>query len=118
MKNLAPKITRQRLLIEGFYNIKVNEKIIKKFYDKLTQELKLRTYAKPIIHCADGMGKDINSGYDCFVPLIDSGIYIGAWTKEKFLSMVIYTCKKFSEKKAIEITKKFWNIKEVVTHTF
>jgi len=118
MKDLAPNIMRQRLLIEGFYEIDVDEEVIKKFYKKITKEFGLRTYGPPIIHCADGMGKEINSGYDAFVPLIDSGIYVGAWTSEKFLSMVIYTCKKFDVAKAVEVTKEFWKIKEVEFKSF
>ena len=118
MKNLAPDIKRQRMLIEGFYEIKVDEEVIKKFYEKITKELGLRTYAPPMIHNATGLGKDINAGYDCFVPLIDSGIYIGVWTSRNFISMVLYTCKDFDENKAIEITKKFWKINEVATHSF
>jgi len=118
MKNLAPQITRQRLLIEGYYDIKVDKKIIKKYFDTITKSLGLRAYGSPIIHCADGMGKDINSGYDAFVPLIDSGIYLGAWTKERFLSIVIYTCKRFDNKKAIEATKAFWKIKTIESKAF
>ncbi len=118
MKNLAPDITRKRMLIEGFYNIKVNEGVIKKFYNELTKKLNLRMYASPIIHHAAGLGKEINSGYDCFVPLIDSGIYIGIWESRKFISIMLYTCKDFDEKKAVEIAKKFWKIDEVATHSF
>jgi len=118
MKDLAPHITRQRLLIEGFYDIKIDERIIEKYYDTLVKSLGLRTYGPPIIHCADGMGKEINSGYDAFVPLIDSGIYLGAWTKEKFLSVIIYTCKKFDKNKAVEATKAFWKIKIIESKEF
>ena len=118
MEDLAPHITRQRLLIEGFYEADVNEEFIKEFYKKITKELGLRTYGDPIIHSPSGEGKEINQGYDCFVPLIDSGIYIGAWTNENFLSMVIYTCKKFEVDKAIKITKEFWKIEEVESKSF
>lgn len=118
MKNLAPHITRQRLLIEGFYKIDVDEEVIKGYYQKLIKGLALRAYGKPIIHNPSGQGKEINQGYDCFIPLIDSGIYIGVWKNARFFSTVIYTCKKFSEKKAIEITKKFWKISKVATHSF
>jgi len=118
MKDLAPNITRQRLCIEGFYKIEVNENVIKKYFEAITKELGLRTYGNPIIHSPSGEGKEINQGYDAFVPLIDSGIYVGAWTNQKFFSTVIFTCKKFDEKKAIEVTKKFWQIDETASHSF
>ena len=118
MKNLAPRITRQRPLIEGLYKIEVDAKVIKKYFETIVKALGLRTYAEPIIHSTSGQGKEINQGYDAFVPLIDSGIYVGVWTNEKFFSTVIFTCKRFDENKAVEVTKKFWRIDEVATHSF
>lgn len=32
MKNIAPDILRQRLLIEGFYTIEVEKKVIKEYF--------------------------------------------------------------------------------------
>lgn len=118
MKNLAPKIKRQRLLIEGFYNINVDEKVIHHYYQTVTAALKLRVYGLPTIHVTSGKGKEINQGYDAFVPLIDSGIYLGVWANQKFISIIIYTCKDFDEAKAISVTKKFWKIKEIAKKAF
>ena len=118
MKNLAPHITRQRLLIEGFYEIGVTRTIIKDYFKTITSSLGLKTYSKPIIHTPSGKGKEINQGYDAFVPLINSGIYLGAWTNKRFLSVVIYTCKKFNPKKAIKVTKIFFKIKKVESKSF
>ena len=118
MKDLAPDIKRQRLLIEGFYKIKVDEEIIKLYYKTITAALNLKTYGLPTIYATSGQGKEINQGYDAFVPLIDSGIYLGVWANKNFLSTIIYTCKDFDEKKAREVTKKFWKIKETATHAF
>jgi len=113
MKDIAPNITRQRLLIEAKYSIEVNEDSIKKYFDGLTKSLNLQTYGKPIIHMTGGDGKDINQGYDAFVPLIDSGISLYVWVNEKFLSCVIYTCKKFSVGDAINFTKEFFKTAEL-----
>ena len=113
MKNIAPNIMRKRLLVEAKYAIEVSEQKIKDFLVQLPQTLGLRIYANPIIHNADGLGKIENSGYDAFVPLIDSGIYIGIWTKQKFLSCVIYTCADFSTPEAHNFIKKFFQATEV-----
>jgi len=119
MKNLAPHITRQRLLIEGFYTReKITKKTVSKYFGEITKSLKLRTYGKPVIHAPSGQGKEINQGYDAVVPLIDSGIYVGVWTNAKFFSTVIFTCKKFDNKKAIQLTKNFWKISDAATHSF
>ncbi|MFZ5955279.1 MAG: S-adenosylmethionine decarboxylase [Nanoarchaeota archaeon] len=118
MKNLAPKITRQRLLIEGFYKISVDKSIIEDYFKQITKALNLRMYGNPIIFSPSGEGKDINQGYDAFVPLIDSGISVYVWSSEKFLSLIIYTCKSFDEKKAVEFTKKFFKIDKIEFQNF
>ena len=118
MKNLAPHITRQRLLIEGFYNRDEDIMFIENYFKKITEALSLRTYRVPIIFSTGGEGKEINQGYDAFVPLIDSGISVYVWSNAKFLSLIIYTCKSFDENIAIKVTKEFWKIDEIEHHSF
>ncbi len=118
MKNLAPKILRQRLLIEGFYTINVDEKVIEKFFESILKDLKLRAYGKPTIYATGDQGKPINQGYDAFIPLIDSGISVYVWGSSKFLSVIIYTCKSFDEKTAIKTIKDFFKIKEIESMSF
>ncbi|MBI3190732.1 hypothetical protein HYZ41_03440 [archaeon] len=113
MKDLAPDIFRQRLLMEGFYSIGVEKKTIEDYFYGIIRELELRTYGPPIIHETSGIGKEANQGFDAFIPLIDSGIYICVWVNLKFLSIVLYTCKKFDEEKAVGFTKNFFKIKEI-----
>jgi S-adenosylmethionine decarboxylase len=110
MKDLAPSITRQRLLIEGFFSIDVNRQTIEQFFLEITDYLHLRMYGKPIIFSPDGLGKEGNQGYDAFVPLIDSGISLYVWSESKFLSIIIYTCKSFNAEKAIEKTADYFKI--------
>jgi S-adenosylmethionine decarboxylase len=115
---IAPNIFRQRLLIEGFYKIEVNEKTIKTYFETITKALGLRMYGKPIIFSPGGMGRKENQGYDAFAPLIDSGISAYIWSNAKFFSGVIYTCKGFSEKRAISVTKKFFKINRMMAKSF
>ncbi len=118
MKNIAPYITRQRLVVEGFFTISVTEKDILGFFRGITKELKLRTYGKPTIHATSNKGKSINQGFDAFVPLIDSGIALYVWGNAGFFSTVIYTCKKFNVKKAVNFSKRFFKAKKVVYAPF
>ena len=113
MKNIAPEITRQRLLIEGYCQVDVNESTIRDYFYGIAQKLDLRIYGKPIIFSPEtGMGQEENMGYDAFVPLIDSGISLYIWCKAKFLSIIIYTCKGFDENKAIGFTQNYFKIKK------
>ena len=118
MKNIAPKITRQRILIEGFFTIDVDKKTIEKYFTTITKELKLKAYGKPIIFSPGGKGKEANQGYDAFIPLIDSGISIYIWGNSKFFSGIIYTCKSFDEKKALEVTKDFFKMEKMEYKSF
>jgi len=110
MKNLAPDIFRQRLIIEGFYGIEVDRDSIGKYFKEITGSLGLKMYGEPIIFSPGGIGKKENQGYDAFVPLIDSGISLYVWSSSKFISAVIYTCKGFDEKKALEATKRYFKM--------
>ncbi|MBI2660099.1 hypothetical protein HYX07_02965 [Candidatus Woesearchaeota archaeon] len=118
MKKFAPNIFRQRLLIEGFYKIKIDEEVIKDYFRTITKALKLRMYGKPIIFSPSGIGKKENQGYDAFVPLIDSGISVYVWSNAKFFSGVIYTCKGFNKKRAIFVTRKFFKIDRMMAKSF
>ncbi len=118
MKNIAPKIYRQRLLIEGFYTIKADKKAIQAYFKQICTELKLKAYGKPIIFSPGGTGKKKNQGYDAFIPLIDSGMSVYIWSHAKFFSGIIYTCKGFDTKKAVAFTKKFFRMKKLVSASF
>jgi S-adenosylmethionine/arginine decarboxylase-like enzyme len=118
MKNLAPNITRQRLLIEGFYNIDADKNVITEYFKTVTKALDLRMYGEPVIFSPAGEGKGVNQGYDAFVPLIDSGISLYVWSNARFVSLIIYTCKSFDENKAIHATKNFWKIDRMESHSF
>ena len=118
LTNIAPEIFRKRLLIEGYFGVEITSETLKQYFAHVTSELGLRTYGEPIIHTTSGAGKDINEGFDGFVPLIDSGIYISVWTGPKFLSTIIYTCGEFDEHKAVDVVKEFFEMGETQTAIF
>ena len=60
------------------------------------------------------MGKDENSGFDAFVPLIDSGISAYIWTQARFASILLYTCKGFDEDRAIAYATSSLGLRETV----
>jgi S-adenosylmethionine/arginine decarboxylase-like enzyme len=110
LTNIAPEIFRKRLLIEGFFGVEITAETLKDYFSHITGELGLRTYGEPIIHATSGAGKEVNQGFDGFIPLIDSGIYIAVWVNPKFLSTIIYTCGEFDEDRAVQIVKEFFEL--------
>ena len=119
MLDIAPDIFRQRLLIEGYFAIEVDEKVIEEYLLELAARLGLRTYGRPMVYSPGGRGKDVNQGFDAFVPLIDSGIAAYFWTAAKFMSVVIYSCKQFDPEAAIGFTRHFLEVQgEMVQLSF
>lgn len=118
MKNLAPDIFRKRLLVEGYFTTPVDEQTLIHFFQHFTTRLSMRTYGAPIVHTTSGEGKEANQGYDAFVPLIDSGIYIAVWSQQQFLSAIIYTCKDFPEAEALSVIQTYFGITEIASTLF
>ena len=111
MHRIAPEIFRKRLLIEGYFAREsiVHETLVD-YFQFITSRLGLRTYADPIVHRTGGQGKPANEGYDAFVPLIDSGIYVCVWTGPRFVSIILYTCAEFDSAAATTLTCEYFAI--------
>ncbi len=108
-KNLAPKIIRQRLIIEGIPRREITSQQIKKYLSQLSRALKMRTIAKPTTH------KSLKFGWAGWIHWEASGCHFYAWDKPHlYFSSDIYTCKKFSVNTALTFTKKFFKSKEIV----
>jgi S-adenosylmethionine decarboxylase len=112
LTTIAPEIFRKRLIVEGYFGANMEEKLIRSYFVGVTGELGLRTYGPPIIHRTGGQGKQINEGYDGFVPLMDSGIYIAAWVNPRFLSTIIYTCGEFDADRAVKFVRECFQLTE------
>jgi S-adenosylmethionine/arginine decarboxylase-like enzyme len=117
LTDIAPDIFRKRLLIEGYFTVDINEEKLREYFSGITTSLGLRTYASPIIHHTSA-GKETNVGFDGFVPLVDSGIYIGVWVNPRFLSTILYTCGEFDAEKAVEFVKDFFQLSEFQSAIF
>jgi S-adenosylmethionine decarboxylase len=105
MRDLAPDITRQRLLIEGRYERELDAEAVAAYLVELASHLGLRTYGQPIVHAPGGAGKDENQGFDAFIPLIDSGISLYVWTSQRFFAAVLFTCRQFEVDAALAFTR-------------
>jgi len=106
MKDLAPDIFRQRLLIEGYYTIEVTRESLAAYLSGVAAHLGLRAYGEAAIFSPGGEGSEDNQGFDAFLPLVDSGISAYVWTGRRFVSVFLFTCKGFDEAAAIEYTRR------------
>lgn len=110
MKDLAPHITRQRLLVEGYYTIEVDRAAVDRYLHGIAAHLGLRAYAAATIFSPGGEGRAENQGFDGFLPLVDSGISLYVWSSARFFSAILYTCKRFDEPAAVAYTREFFGV--------
>jgi S-adenosylmethionine decarboxylase len=118
MRDLAPQITRQRLLIEGLFSIDVDKTVVESYLLGIASHLDLRTYGTPTVHAPSGLGKKGNQGFDAFLPLIDSGISLYVWSSAKFFACLLFTCKKFDTDRALSYTSEFFRASEIEHQLF
>jgi S-adenosylmethionine decarboxylase len=118
VRDLAPDIVRQRLLIEGFYSIDVDSSLVEKYLIDVAAHLNLRTYGNPIVHAPGGVGKGENAGFDAFIPLIDSGISLYVWSKKRFFATVLFTCKSFEVESALQFTRNYFGASDLEHRSF
>jgi hypothetical protein len=119
MARIAPEIFRKRLLIEGYFRrAMLDADAIRAYFTLVTTRLGLPTYGEPIVHATSGQGKAANEGYDGFVPLIDSGIYVCVWSARRFASVILYTCAEFDDAVAIGATRDFFELAAWETASF
>lgn len=113
MKDLAPSIYRQRLVLEGFPSKIVSAKDISNYLSKLSGVLLMHTLLEPVTHRSDKFGE---AGW---IHWETSGAHFYAWeTPTLFFSVDIYTCKAFKVVDAIDFTKTFFKTKELVYKEF
>jgi len=117
VKNLAPQIFRQRLLVEGYTNAAVSREMLAATMIGLAARLGLRAYAAPVIFSPGDAGRPENQGFDAFLPLVDSGIAVYYWSGARFVSVLMFTCKAFDETQAIDFLREAFDIEGEIAST-
>ena len=109
MKDLAPEIYRQRLVIEAKPTIEITKEKIDEYLKKLSKILNMALVFGPLTR------KNEEYGYSSYVYWEESGTHLYHWYKPfPFLTIDIYTCKKFSNEEAAKFTEDFFGAKEIV----
>ncbi len=114
----APEIVRQRLLVEGYFTVDLDAAVVDRFLQGIAAHLGLRSYGQPAIFAPEGKGRAENQGFDAFLPLIDSGISLYVWSAARFMSTVLFTCKRFDEDAAVLYVREFFGLTELERRSF
>lgn len=109
MRNLAPEIYRQRLVIEGHPAAPVSDEQIKAYLSELGTVLDMKVLTTPVTHRSDQFG------WAGWVHWETSGAHFYAWEAPRlFFSVDIYTCKAFGSFTAARFTNDFFSASEIV----
>ena len=104
MKDLAPDITRQRMIVEGTLKRSFGPLEMVGYCTKITKLLNMTAVSAPI--CSH----DKKYGWCAYMHWKESGMHIYSWESREppFFSIDIYTCKSFEEESVVKFTKDFF----------
>ncbi|MBS7612760.1 S-adenosylmethionine decarboxylase [Candidatus Bathyarchaeota archaeon] len=105
MENLKPEIQRERLIIEGFYDVSLSQEFLKNFLIGLSKTLDMKVIAGPYLFSPNSFSK-LHHGLGGFMAWAESGVTFYSWGPHKFFTLDIYSCKAFDTKLALEYVKK------------
>lgn len=83
------------------------------YLDVLPEMIGTDKQAPPYVILTDEKKYPNKAGISGWIPVVDSGISIHTIVPKKFVSIDIYTCKKFNPKKLKEFTIKYFRPKRV-----
>ena len=113
MKNLAPQILRQRLVIEGIPTQPITDIQITDYLLQLSRVLHMKTLVEPVTHKSDKFG------WAGWIHWESSGSHFYAWEQPiLFYSVDIYTCKAFEVGIAVAFTKAYFHSDKIEHKSF
>lgn len=113
MKDLAPTIHRQRLVVEGYPKAPISDGQIKHYLSELSVKIDMHQLIEPVTHRSDVFG------WAGWIHWETSGAHFYAWEQPLlFYSVDIYTCKAFDPKAAAEFTREFFDSESVEFREF
>jgi hypothetical protein len=113
MRDLAPEIYRQRLVVEGLVATPVSEEDIVLYLKQLGSITDMRVLAEPVTN------RSPKYGWAAWVHWETSGAHFYAWDSPRlFFSVDVYTCKAFDADTVVEFTEHYFQSTEIASHGF
>jgi S-adenosylmethionine decarboxylase len=83
------------------------------YLDKLVDFIGMKKQSPPSIFRTDRKSFPDKAGLSGWVPLAESSIVIHTLSKKSFISVDVYSCKKFNPEKVIEFTQQYFEPKKI-----
>lgn len=106
-RDLAPEITRQRLILEGTLHNPFSPQDMTVYCKEMTKVLDMKMVTSPMCNHSP------QYGWCAYTHWEESGMHIYSWDDRSpsFFSIDIYTCKKFNVEDAVKYTQEFFGDK-------
>jgi len=113
MRDLAPQIHRQRLVVEGTVTSSISAEDIVRYLKDLGRVTRMSVLTEPVTH------RSPMYGWAGWVHWETSGAHFYAWdTPHRFFSVDVYTCKAFDADAVTAFTSEFFGATETVSRGF
>jgi S-adenosylmethionine decarboxylase len=117
MKDLEPSIYRQRIVLEGHYEIDADGETIRDYLHRLSEILEMRIFSGPYSWPPDEWTNPSIPLFELngFVAWTESGAHIYAWKTCKFFTVDAYSCKPFESEKVASFTQEFFQSNDMLS---
>jgi len=113
VRDLAPEIHRQRLVIEGYPSAALVATDIENYLSKMSEVLGMSKLQEPVTNLSS------RYGWAGWIHWENSGAHFYAWEEPRlFFSVDIYTCKPFDPHLAVGFTRDFLGAETVEFREF
>lgn len=113
MRDLAPMIHRQRLVVEGTCLDTITDAAIRDYLSQVSAITAMRVLMEPMTHRSD------RYGWAGWIHWETSGAHFYAWDHPvRFFSVDIYTCKPFDADAVVEFTARYFEATDIVARGF
>ena len=113
MRDLAPEICRQRLVVEGLCTAPIDAAAIRDYLSELSTAIDMIALMEPVTH------QSPLYGWAGWIHWETSGAHFYAWDVPRlFFSVDIYACKPFSAQTVLDLTQKSFDAYELVSKEF
>jgi len=113
MKDLEPRIFRQRLIIEGKYKARLDPDMLRDFINDLSGKIQMTIIYGPVVKDLGITVNPIHEGYECQCIWAESGLSLYTWKKFDFFTLDIYTCKRFDVKIVVNLVREAFHASQI-----
>ena len=116
MNEIEPSVYRQRMILEGHYDIEFSGDVMKDYFIKLSKTIEMRIFSGPFCYPPDRWNDPEGiplEDWNGFVMWLESGSHCYIFQRVKFFTVDVYSCKPYDFDKVTEFTKKFFNSSDI-----